>query len=199
VCRYTGDGTSQVSADPHILRVNPLAVGVESLAVNLTKYLPETETLTVRVLSNDGISVRRYTFLIERAAPPSPPPPLPPPPSPPPPSPPPFPPPISEPSPPPLPPPSPLPPPTPPPSPPPPPQPPVPPLPPYNLPISPGDSQQCTHCPVGTFSDLQDVLTCTPCAKGRIVTRGCQICYVDHYTGCYQLNRRCFDAQIITR
>ena len=81
-----GDGSALTSA-PEIVEVDAAAVGQETASVLLTKYLPATETLTLRVLANDRYSAREYRLLIEREAPPppSPPPPSPPPPLPPPP------------------------------------------------------------------------------------------------------------------
>ena len=81
-----GDG-SALTSTPEIVEVDAAAVGQETASVLLTKYLPATETLTLRVLANDGYSAREYRLLIEREAPPppSPPPPSPPPPLPPPP------------------------------------------------------------------------------------------------------------------
>ena len=75
------DGSVPSSA-PEIVEVDAAAVGQETASVLLTKYLPATETLTLRVLAKDGYSAREYRLLIEREAPP---PPSPPPPSPPPP------------------------------------------------------------------------------------------------------------------
>ena len=79
-----GDGSVPSSA-PEIVEVDAAAVGQETASVLLTKYLPATETLTLRVLAKDGYSAREYRLLIEREAPPppSPPPPSPPPPPPP--------------------------------------------------------------------------------------------------------------------
>ena len=72
-----GDGSVPSSA-PEIIEVDAAAVGQETASVLLTKYLPATETLTLRVLAKDGYSAREYRLLIEREAPPppSPPPPL---------------------------------------------------------------------------------------------------------------------------
>ena len=176
-----GDGVAPV-VTPEIVEVDPTAVGQESGSVLLTKYLPATEMLTLRVLAKDGFSVREYKVLIEREAPPppAPPPPAPPPPIPPAPPGPPPPdtaprPPPPEPSPPP---PLPSPPPNTPPTPP-------PPMAPYTLPLAPADEAECTHCPAGTFSDLQDVLSCTPCAPGSVSaisrSRTCDLCVAGTY------------------
>ena len=176
-----GDG-SALTSTPEIVEVDAAAVGQETASVLLTKYLPATETLTLRVLANDGYSAREYRLLIEREAPPPPSPPPPSPPPPPPPPPPAPPPPNANPRPPP-------PPPSPPPSPPPPPPdaPPMPPPPlaPYVTPVAPADEPECTHCPAGTFSDLQDVLSCTPCAAGSVTattrSRSCERCQPGTY------------------
>ena len=66
-----GDGSVPSSA-PEIVEVDAAAVGQETASVLLTKYLPATETLTLRVLAKDGYSAREYRLLIEREAPPPP-------------------------------------------------------------------------------------------------------------------------------
>ena len=66
-----GDGSAPTSA-PEIVEVDAAAVGQETASVLLTKYLPATETLTLRVLAKDGHSAREYRLLIEREAPPPP-------------------------------------------------------------------------------------------------------------------------------
>ena len=64
-------------SDPQITTLDPSTASSTS-AISLSKYAPDTETVTVRVLANDGLSAREYHVLVQRAAPSSPPPPPPP-------------------------------------------------------------------------------------------------------------------------